>query len=185
LPHPAYPPKAQYAGVPAETWRCSECHGWDYKGNQGQYASGRHATGIKGIRALVGADPQRILGILRAGPHAFGAVLKQRDLQDLANFVSDGQIDMDTLIDPRTGRSRGDASRGMTHYRSMCVSCHGLEGRFIAKRHVGRVSREDPWRSLHNMLNGHPDDTMPALREIDQRVVADILAHLQTLQDRR
>lgn len=185
LPHPAYPPKAYYADVPSLTWRCKECHGWDYKGNQGVYASGTHATGIKGIRGMVGVEPERIMAILSNTTHRYGAVLKHRDLQDLANFVSLGQIDMDTVIDPRTRLARGDATRGAVHYRSMCAGCHGLEGRYVAKRHVGRVSRDDPWHSLHNMLNGHPDDTMPALREIDQKIVIDILAHIQTLQDKR
>lgn len=185
LPHPAYPPKAYYANAASETWRCKECHGWDYKGNQGQYANGNHATGIKGIRALAGAGPEKIMETLQSPTHLFGVVLKHRDLQDLANFVSYGQIDMDTLIDARTGHSRGDATRGAAHYRSMCAGCHGLEGRFVAKRHVGRVTREDPWHSVHNMLNGHPDDTMPALREIDPKVISDILAHMQTLPERR
>jgi hypothetical protein len=35
------------------------------------------------------------------------------------------------------------------------------------------------------MLNGHPDDTMPALRELDASVTKDILAHIQTLQERQ
>ncbi len=185
LPHPAYPPKAYYANSANETWRCKECHGWDYKGDQGQYAKGTHATGIKGIRALAGADPGKTMLVLRDSKHFFGAVLKHRDLQDLANFVSYGQIDMDTVIDPKTGLARGDAIKGQAHYRTMCSSCHGLEGAYVAKRHIGKVSRGDPWHSLHNMLNGHPDDTMPALRELDPAVSKDILAHIQTLQERR
>lgn len=185
LPHPAYPPKGSYANSVNETWRCKECHGWDYKGAQGQYAKGAHATGIKGIRAFAGAEPSKVMTVLRSNTHHFGAILKLRDLQDLANFVSLGQIDMDLVIDPRTGLSRGNATQGADHYRSMCVGCHGAEGRFVAKRHLGKVSRDDPWHSLHNMLNGHPDDSMPALREIDPKVTSDILAHIQTLQDRR
>jgi len=185
LPHPAYPPKASYANAANETWRCKECHGWDYKGEQGQYASGSHATGIKGIRALAGADPAKTIAVLRSNSHHYGAVLKHRDLQDLANFVSYGQTDMDTVIDPKTGLARGDATKGLPHYRTMCAACHGVEGHYVAKRHLGRVSRTDPWHSLHNMLNGHPDDTMPALRELDPSVTRDILAHIQTLQERR
>jgi mono/diheme cytochrome c family protein len=185
LPHPSYPPKAYYASATNETWRCKECHGWDYKGAQGQYAKGNHATGIKGIRTLAGADPSQTMAVLRSNSHYFGAVLKHRDLQDLANFVSYGQIDMDTVIDPKTGQSRGDAASGLPHYRTMCAGCHGIEGHFVAKRHLGKVSRSDPWHSLHNMLNGHPDDTMPALRELNPKVTMDILAHIQTLQERR
>ncbi|WP_296542685.1 c-type cytochrome [Rhodoferax sp.] len=185
LPHPSYPAKAYYANVPIETWRCKECHGWDYKGNQGVYAKGKHATGIKGIRAMAGADPEKIMAVLTSSVHLFGAVMKYRDLLDLANFVSYGQIDMDKIVDSKTGLARGDAAKGASHYRTMCASCHGLEGRYVAKRAMGRVTKEDPWHSVHNMLNGHPDDTMPALREIDPQVVNDLLAHMQTLQARR
>src|SRR3990172_8100761 len=34
-----------------DTWRCKECHGWDYKGADGVYGSGSHFTGFKGILA--------------------------------------------------------------------------------------------------------------------------------------
>ncbi len=30
----------------ADTWRCSECHGWDYRGSQGEYQAGSHYTGF-------------------------------------------------------------------------------------------------------------------------------------------
>ena len=185
LPHPAYPQKAPYANVPSLTWRCRECHGPDYKGAEGQYASGSHATGIKGIRAMAGGDPELIMAILRNRTHRFGAVLKFRDLQDLANFVSKGQVDMDAIIDPKSGKVRGDVKRGETFYQTMCVACHGREGRFTAKRALGNRARTDPWSALHSMLNGHPDDNMPALREIDRKIITDILTYVQSLQDKR
>ncbi|MDP1610795.1 MAG: c-type cytochrome [Sulfuritalea sp.] len=184
LPHPAYPPKAYYANAPAMTWRCKECHGWDYKGNQGEYGGGIHATGIKGIRAMAGAEPEQIMSILRNSTHLYGAVLKYRDLLDLANFVSQGQLDMDSAIDPRSRLSRGDAARGAAHYRTICAGCHGFDGHFTAKRTLSREARANPWESLHKILNGHPDEAMPALREIDRKVIADILAHIQGLPDR-
>jgi mono/diheme cytochrome c family protein len=185
LPHPAYPQKAHYANVPSLTWRCRECHGGDYKGSEGQYATGNHATGIKGIRAMAGVEPEQIMAILRNRTHRFGAVLKYRDLQDLANFVSQGQVDMDQFIDPKTGLARGDAKRGETYFQTICVGCHGAEGRFTAKRPLGNRARQDPWSSLHSMLNGHPDDNMPALREIDKGVVTDILSYIQGLKNKR
>lgn len=185
LPHPAYPKSARYADVPQLTWRCRECHGPDYKGSEGVYASGDHATGIKGIRGMAGADPADIMRILRNRTHRFGSVLKYRDLQDLANFVSEGQVDMDLFIDPKTGQARGVAAKGEAYFQTICAGCHGLEGRFVAKRLLGNRARKDPWASLHSMLNGHPDDNMPALREIDQKVIADILTYVQSLKDRR
>jgi mono/diheme cytochrome c family protein len=185
LPHPAYPKNARYADVPQLTWRCRECHGPDYKGSEGVYATGEHATGIKGIRAMAGADPADIMRVLRNRTHRFGAVLKYRDLQDLANFVSQGQVDMDVYIDPKTGLARGVAERGEAYFQTICAGCHGLQGRFTAKRLLGNRARKDPWASLHSMLNGHPDDNMPALREIDQKVIKDILAYVQTLKVQR
>lgn len=184
-PHPSYPASAAYANVPAVTWRCRECHGPDYKGNQGVYKSGSHATGIKGIRAMEGADPEKIMAVLRSRTHLFGAVLKYRDLEDLANFVSRGQVDMDTFIDPKTRKSFGEAKRGEVYYQTICVGCHGREGRFIAKRFLGNRARQEPWESLHEIFNGHPDENMPALREVDPKVIADILAYAQSLQERR
>ena len=42
--HPLYPASAKYADKPASNWRCKECHGWDYRGKDGAYASGSHAS---------------------------------------------------------------------------------------------------------------------------------------------
>ncbi len=185
LSHPAYPEKSYYANVPSMTWRCKECHGADYKGKDGQFASGNHATGIKGIRAMAGGDPQLTMAILRNSTHRFSSILKYRDIQDLANFVTRGQVDMDKFVDPTTGKGRGDAKRGETYYQTMCIGCHGRDGRFTAKRFLGNRVRSDPWGALHSMLNGHPDDNMPALREIDEKIVTDILTYAQSLQERR
>src|SRR3990172_490672 len=33
----------------ADTWRCKECHGWDYLGKDGAYGSGSHKTGFVGV----------------------------------------------------------------------------------------------------------------------------------------
>jgi len=185
LRHPAYPANGYFANVPSETWRCKECHGWDYKGAQGAYASGVHATGTKGIRGMAGADPAKVMAVLRSSSHLFGNVMKYRDLLDLANFVSYGQHDVDKIVDPKTGAARGDAAAGAPHYRTMCAGCHGLDGRSPGKRFIGRVSKEDPLHALHNIFNGHPDDVMPALREVEPKVINDLLAHMQTLPARR
>ena len=185
LAHPAYPRGGFYASDASLTWRCVACHGWDYQGNQGDYASGRHATGIKGIRAMAGVDPARIGAVLRDARHRYDAVLKQRDLQDLANFVSIGQIDMDTVIDRKSRRVRGDAARGSAYFRTLCAGCHGPDGQSAGSPPLGREVRANPWAALHSVLNGHPAEKMPALRELDRQVLADILAHAQGLPDTR
>ena len=186
LAHPAYPTTAHFAADVPLTWRCKECHGWDYKGKQGAYGAGKHATGVKGIRAMAGADPSRIANILRDNTHRYDAVLKERDVHDLAQFVSSGQIDMDAVIEPRTGRARGDANRATAYFDTICAACHGLDGqRITTTAPLGQIARANPWESLHKMLNGHPDEKMPALRELGQPILIDILAHLQTLPENR
>jgi len=52
--HPAYPTIGKKRD--ASTWRCKECHGWDYKGKDGAYGKGSHFTGIPEIRSYVGTS---------------------------------------------------------------------------------------------------------------------------------
>ena len=185
LRHPAYPVAAYFANDAATTWRCKECHGWDYKGKDGAYAQGRHATGIKGIRGMAKAAPEAVLAVLRNASHRYDAVLKERDLIDLAHFVSAGQLDMATAIDS-AGKARGDGQRATATYRTICANCHGVDGqRIITAVPLGRVARTSPWESLHKIMNGHPNEKMPALRELDQQLLIDILAHLQGLPETR
>ncbi|MCH7936499.1 MAG: hypothetical protein IH994_05325 [Proteobacteria bacterium] len=95
--HPAYPKAGKKKG--ASTWRCKECHGWDYMGKDGAYAKGSHYTGIKGVRAMVGMDVNKIHRIIMDKTHGF---TKQRmphsAMEKLALFLSEGQVDNDRYI---------------------------------------------------------------------------------------
>ena len=95
--HPAYPAAGKKKG--SGTWRCKECHGWDYKGKDGAYGKGSHYTGLKGVRELIGADPGRVSAIVRNSTHAFGAdMIPDEALQRLALFVTRGQHETDWYI---------------------------------------------------------------------------------------
>lgn len=186
--HPAYPKEASRATVPAANWRCKECHGWDYKGLDGAYGKGPHRTGIKGIRALAGSEPQEVVELLMDENHRyhgtqwFQAPLDLQDLIDLANFVSRGQIDMDAYIDPETGTARGDPKRRKDEFNVLCATCHGKDGKELATgKDIGDVARDNPWEALHKIRNGHPDEAMPALHIFDMTLLVDILAYTQTL----
>ena len=37
----------------ASTHRCKSCHGWDYKGKNGDYSKGKYMTGINGIESYI------------------------------------------------------------------------------------------------------------------------------------
>ena len=51
----------------ADTWRCKECHGWDYKGVDGAYGDSSHTTGFVGVIQMAGGDANEILAALVDG----------------------------------------------------------------------------------------------------------------------
>jgi len=180
--HPAYPAKGSFAADPARNWLCSECHGWDYRGRDGVYATGGHATGIKGIQGSAGTKVEDIVAILKDDNHGYNKSLNEDELTDLANFVSSGQIDMDKYIDRATGKAKGDPAGRSAFYLTVCASCHGYDGRkLLHSEHLGKVANEEPWETLHRMLYGHPGVDMPAMRVVGMDVLVDVLAYLQTL----
>jgi thiosulfate dehydrogenase len=184
--HPAYPADGKQSG--AATWRCKECHGWDYKGVDGAYGKGSHRTGIKGIRAMAGVDPERIHEILMDDTHGFTEdVMPDSALRKIALFVSLGQIDMDRFIDRATKKAHGDPQRGAQFFQTICANCHGFDGKFInfgsdeEPEYVGTVAADNPWEALHKIRFGQPGVGMVSLSVlgVDQQV--DILSYAQTL----
>ncbi len=183
------PPKGAHPGAPsaaslsptqqANTWRCKECHGWDYMGRDGE----AKAMNVKGIRGMVGATPAEVIAILRDDRHQFGGYLNPREMLDLANFVSKGQVDMEQFIDRKTRAIKGDPSRFQPYFEAACVRCHGEDGGKITSiPPIGQVARIEPWNALHKVLNGHPDEAMTPMRSFNTQVSADIVALLQTLK---
>ena len=88
--HPAWPKSNSKTG--ASTHRCKSCHGWDYKGKNGDYSTGKYMTGIKGIESYIGKEKKEIISILTNELHGFGDKMSTDDLNDLALFVSKGQV---------------------------------------------------------------------------------------------
>ncbi|MFQ5624581.1 MAG: c-type cytochrome [Paracoccaceae bacterium] len=179
--HPSYPSDAKKAG--ADTWRCKECHGWDYKGADGAYSSGSHATGIKGINGMAGADPADIVAVLKDDTHAFGDMMSDDNYQDLAMFVSKGQIDTDQYIDRETKLPKGgDADRGAAIYNTVCAKCHREDGSRPKdmEKTLGK-QMGNPWEVMHKIMNGHPGQPMPSMRAFGPQVAVDVMTHLLTL----
>lgn len=193
--HPAYP-KAARDAVAGDTeasraraqrysWRCVACHGWDYKGRDG-VARTEHPVPHIGIDGMAGMFPKRVEGILTDDTHDYDRLLTARDIEDLAMFVSRGQIDMSQWIDPETGAFRGDAAAHAAYYQTVCATCHGLDGRGVRTMPpLGRMVTHDPERALHNVFNGHAGDDMPPLRAMGVDLAAGILAYAATLPRRK
>jgi len=180
--HPAWP-ASNTKKKGNTTWRCKSCHGWDYKGADGAYGSGSYKTGIKGVNAMAGADPAIIVAILKDDTHKLSGLMAESDYQDLALFVSKGQVDMSKYIDYKTKAViGGDALRGKDYFDTMCAQCHGVKGD-LPKDMKKTLAKQmgNPWEVMHKILNGQPAEQMPALRAIDRQVVVDVMAHIETL----
>lgn len=184
--HPSYPATGKQKG--GDTWRCKECHGWDYKGKDGAYAKGSHFSGIKGLRTVAGTAPERIASAIRDKTHGYTeAMIPNRAVAALALFVSRGQIDVEPSIDRATKKAAGDAKRGARFYQTICAICHGFDGKQVNFKtpedpeFIGTVASENPWETLHKIRNGQPGIPMPALGALELKDQVDILTYAQTL----
>ena len=184
--HPAYPAAGKKKG--ASTWRCKECHGWDYKGVEGAYAKGSHFTGIKGVRGMVGVEPEKIHKILMNDQHGFTAqMMPHSAMEKLALFLSQGQLDTERYIDRASKMARGNPRRGAAIFQTVCAVCHGFDGTEInfksepKKEYVGTVCAKNPWEGLHKIRFGQPGIGMVALITLPTNDLVDILAYCQSL----
>lgn len=184
--HPSYPKAGKQKG--ASTWRCKECHGWDYMGKAGAYAKGSHFTGITGIRGWAGKDAAQIVRIIRDDKHRYTrAMISDSAAAKLGLFVTLGQIEMDKYIDRKTKKARGDIHHGARLYQTVCSICHGFDGKQINFKqepeveYVGTVAAANPWETLHKIRNGQPGVPMVAMIALSIQDQIDILAYSQTL----
>jgi thiosulfate dehydrogenase len=186
--NPSYPAEGQKKG--SSTWRCKECHGWDYKGKAGAYKTGSHYTGITGIRSFANVDPLEVIKILKNDDHAFGDMLSENDYDALAIFVSYGQLDTDLFIDRKTKKSIGDPANGGRIYLATCIKCHGIEGKEISFKdekepeYIGTIAKKNPWVTLHKIRWGHPGTPMIALHFLELKEQLDVLAFTQSLPEK-
>ena len=177
--HPSYVKDGKYGKD--NSWRCKECHGWDYKGKDGAYAKGSHATGIKGINGAAGKDPAAIAALLRDKKHGYSeAQLSARDAADLALFVSRGQGNLAKFLDA-SNKVRGDGTKGEAYYNTLCAGCHGLDGKHVKDGPALGSVADNGAEMMHKLLNGQPAEAMPALRAIDHQIAADIAVYLTRL----
>ena len=183
--HPAYPKAGKKKG--GSTWRCKECHGWDYMGKDGAYAKGSHYTGIKGVRAMVGRDANEIHDIIMDDTHAMKDKMPHSAMEKIVLFLSKGQVDNDKYIDRKNKAVRGNAKRGAAIFQTVCAVCHGFDGKEInfksppKAEFVGTVCTKNPWEGLHKIRFGQPGVGMVALAALGIDTAVDILSYCQTL----
>ena len=115
-PNPAFKPR-QVRVATADSWRCVECHAWDYQGKHG----------IKGISGRQKTDAVALAALLKDANHGYGELLSEGDRLDLANFIAGGQTDMRKLL-ALAGRTKPGQSTSDKVYATLCANCHGLDG---------------------------------------------------------
>lgn len=172
-----------------DTWRCVECHGWDYKGKDGAYGSGSHYTGFPGVFGTQ-SDVVAVLKGATNPAHDFSAYLDEASMKQLAVFLREGLIDDAGYIDTVTLKTKGgDPAHGKTLFEANCARCHGEDGSKIIFRTeginetLGAVANRDPYRFLHRTRFGVAGTQMPIGRELGwtPKDGVDVLAYVQTL----
>lgn len=177
----------------ADTWRCKECHGWDYKGVDGAYGSGSHSTGFAGVIQMAGGDANEVLAALQGATnpdHDFSAVMDEQALTDLALFISQEIVDYSQLVGEEKAALSTDFATGNDLYQETCSECHGPEGLAVNfgklvtdLEYVGGLAAGNPWEFLHKVRFGQPGTEMPSGIDIGWSLEEQgaLLAYVQTL----
>ena len=175
-----------------DTWRCKECHGWDYMGAFGPYGSGSHFTGFPGVFFAQDKSLEEIIAQISGDTdpdHNFSA-MGEAAITDLATFVKEGQIDMRDYIDYDTKAAIGaDTANGGELYAATCTACHGENGQLLNfgdaddPEYVGTIASGNPWEFFHKVLFGQPGTNMPVVFDVGWTMqdVVDILGFAQSL----
>jgi hypothetical protein len=185
--HPSYPASAEQSGE--VTWRCKECHGWDYKGAAGIYRKGSHYSGIVGIEDAIGKPVGEIAALMREPLHGYTAeMITDAELENLALFVSEGQVDMAAFIDLETRAViAGNPERGREVFQTICATCHGFDGKLLdwgegdESAYIGTEAADLPDEVLNKILNAHPGVQMVNLRAFPLQDSIDVLSYAATL----
>jgi thiosulfate dehydrogenase len=175
----------------ANTWRCIQCHGFDYRGVEGAYSTGSKRTGVAGIYGTTKSEAE--LTELIKVEHGYGAVMNAMDIQSLVLFVQNGMIDTTTIL--QNGVFIGDSVRGQALYDNgigsnlSCAICHGADGLAVPRGlavfvdYPGYKAATNPWEYQHKIRYGHPGTAMPGSVPAGGSVqdAADVAAYTQSL----
>lgn len=194
--HPLWATQSTNTRSGADTWRCKECHGWDYMGKDGAYGSGSHMTGFPGVFNARTKSVDELVGILKGSSnpdHDFSVYLDDKSLNDLAVFIQ-GLNDYRQYVDyAAKAPMGGDAAHGKMLFEAEegCQMCHGMDGAKLnfgdatEPEFVGTLAVDNPQEFMHKALYGQPasDPRMTAAIERGWALsdVVDVLAFAQTL----
>lgn len=176
------------------TYRCKECHGWDYQGKDGAYGKGSHYTGFKGVyNASKTMSVKELAGTLKGSinrDHDFSGHLKNEDIADLALFLKRGLTDTRKFVGGSGTPSIGDLNAGSYLFNMNCAHmCHGSPGTMInfgdreKPEFIGTVANKNPWELIHKVRAGQPGTRMPSaiINRWSDKEIIDLLSYTRTL----
>lgn len=176
------------------TYRCKECHGWDYRGKDGAYSKGSHYTGFAGVySASQNKSIKELESALKGSTnkdHDFSWILSNADIADLALFMKKGIIDMTLLINKNAMPARGNPRAGSNFFLNNCTHmCHGHDGTGInfggkeKPEFVSTVANKNPWEFIHKVRSGQPGTRMPSsiMNKWSNDDILDLLSYVRTL----
>jgi thiosulfate dehydrogenase len=177
-----------------DTWRCKECHGWDYKGVDGVYGSGSHQTGFKGIwdsSSMSAEDLTAWLDGTKNPDHNFAGegMMGEAQVQMMVAFLQAEKIDASAFVNADKTVTGGDADRGKELFDLNCVMCHGDDGKALnfgdeaEPEFVGTLAADNPWEFVHKVSYGEPGEIMPSGINMDWTLqdIIDMLTYAQGL----
>ncbi len=192
--HPLWKTQTDNKRSGYSTYRCKECHGWDYRGKEGAYSKGSHYTGFQGVyEASQKMSIAELEGVLRGETnkdHNFTKFLSQEDIADLALFQKHGTIDLMKLVNTDTSLVGGDISEGSSFFSKNCMTeCHGPTGISInfgteeKPEFIGTVANKNPWEFIHKVRAGQPGTRMSSgiINNWSDEDIINTLAYSQTL----
>lgn len=177
-----------------DTYRCKECHGWDYRGKDGAYGKGSHYTGFIGVyEAGKKMSIKELEAALKASTnkdHGFSRYISEVDIADLVLFMGKGLIDARNFVNNEGIPVGGNIRTGSYLFRRNCMHmCHGGSGTGInfgdseKPEFVGTVAYKNPWEFIHKVRLGQPGTRMPSaiLNEWSEKDILDLLSFARTL----
>ncbi len=184
--HPLWP-SSNTKKSGATTWRCKSCHGWDFRGKDGKYASGSYQTGIKGVLGVKGMDPDKIRAMIMDKQHGFTLeMIPERYMKWLSTFLSNGTYDITQFV-ADDGKVQGDVNRGRALFQNTCAACHGYNGTALnwgdekKPKYVGTEAKGNPWEVFAKIRHGHPGSYMISYTVLSMQDAANVLKYAQDL----
>ena len=191
--HPLWATQDSNERSGSDTWRCKECHGWDYKGAEGVYSSGSHFTGFPGVQDASAMSAEELVAWLNGttnADHDFSTYLDEDAMNMMAAFIQEGTVDMSQYVN-EDKTVNGDPESGKNLYSQGCTRCHGSDGQKInfgsedEPEYLPDLATDNPWEGLHKAANGQPAEHMVSGLNLgwSWQDLADVIAYLQSLNE--